>query len=73
MGTRLALVNETPPTIAADERISRNDSISLVIRVGKAHVRTAIVNLCDLLLPFIRLQSISQSDFAELPHSVGST
>jgi hypothetical protein len=72
MGTHLTLVNDAPPTIAAEGRIPRDDAKSLVSRGGKAHVKGAIVFLCDPLLPFTRLQSISQSDFAGLLRSAGS-
>ncbi len=47
--------------------------MALVFCNAMAHVRSDNVFLCDPLLPFIRLQSISQSDFAGLPHTVGST
>lgn len=45
---------------------------TLVCRSQKAHVQLVIVILCDPLLPFIRLQSFSQSDLARLQHVAGS-
>lgn len=51
----------------------RESEMALVFQCARPHVSEANVILCDPLLPFIRLQSISQSDFAGLSHSAGST
>ena len=66
------LFNAAAAAINFGEAISCRGETALASRVGKSHVSKASVFLCDLLRPFIRLQSISQSDFAELLHTAGS-
>lgn len=51
---------------------NRSSSLALVFRRPKTHLCLTNVILCEPLLPFIRLQSIPQSDFAGLPHVAGS-
>lgn len=52
--------------------MTRREWTHLVNSSQNAQVHDVIVFLCDPLLPFIRLQLIPQSDFAELPHVAGS-